>query len=101
MSIYATKWAYAQKVKPSGKKFVLVALANFADSEGRAYPGVNTLAIMTGQDERSVRRHLDDLEEAGLIESVERRRKDGSRTTNDVFLKAPQEALEPRRRRAA
>ena len=95
MSIYATKWAYAQPVKPAGRKFVLVAIADFADAEGRAFPGVNTIATMTGQDERSVRRHIDALEEAGYLQSAERRRKDGSRTTDEMWLLAPPEALLP------
>lgn len=95
MSIYATNWAYEQPIKPAGRKFVLVAIANFADSEGRAFPGVGTLAKMTGQDERSVRRHIDALEEKGFIRSQERRRKDGSRTTDELWLQAPAEALNP------
>lgn len=95
MSIYATKWAYAQNVTPAGRKFVLVALADFADAEGRCFPGQDTLAVMTGQDERSIRRHMDALEEAGLIRREERRRSDGSRTTDVVYLLAPTEALRP------
>lgn len=95
MSIYATKWAYAQPVKPAGRKFVLVALADFADAEGRAFPGADTIATMTGQDERSVRRHIDALEKSGHIKCVERRRKDGSRTTDEVWLQAPAEVLKP------
>ena len=95
MSLYATKWAYAQPVKPAGRKFVLVAIADFADAEGRAFPGVDTIATMTGQDERSVRRHIDALEKAGYLRSAERRRQDGSRTTDDLWLLAPADALRP------
>lgn len=95
MSIYATKWAYAQPVQPAGRKFVLVAVADFADAEGRAFPGVGTLAVMTGQDERSVRRHLDALEAEGYLTRVERRRRNGSRTTDELWLQAPETALRP------
>jgi len=95
MSLYATKWAYAQDVKPAGRKFVLVAIADFADAEGRAFPGASTIAEMTGQDERSVRRHIDSLEQDGFIKSASRRRKDGSRTTDEIWLQAPEEALRP------
>ncbi|UWX64780.1 helix-turn-helix domain-containing protein [Deinococcus rubellus] len=70
MSLYATRWAYAQDVKPAGRKFVLVAIADFADAEGRAFPGASTIAEMTGQDERSVRRHIDSLQQDGFIKSA-------------------------------
>ena len=95
MSIYATKWAYAQPVQPAGRKFILVAVADFADAEGRAFPGVDTLAVMTGQDERSVRRHLEALEAEGYLKRVERRRRNGSRTTDELWLQAPETALRP------
>lgn len=95
MSISAQNWAYAQAITPSGRKFVLVAICNFADAEGRAFMSVGTLASMTGQDEKSVRRHMDALEETGFIRREERFRRDGSRTTNDVFVLAPADVLVP------
>jgi len=97
MSIHAIGWALDQDVEPTGRKFVLVALANFADTEGRCYPSQRTLAKITSQNERTVRRHLYDLEHINeLIKRVEVRRKsDGGRTTDDYYLQAPRAVLDP------
>jgi len=96
MSHWASTWAYEQPIKLCGRKFVLVALANFADEDGFCYPSQATLAEMTGQDERSVRRHLEGLEESGLIRRQMRRFK-GKRTSDGYYLLAPAERLRPYR----
>ena len=62
MSHQAVTWAYEQDVTPSGAKFVLVTIANYASGEGYCYPGQGKLAKDTGLSERSVRAHLDRLE---------------------------------------
>lgn len=94
MSVWATKWAYRQQVEPAGAKFVLVALADFADENGNCYPSQQTLAGMTGQGERTVRDHLATLEEMNLI-SRKHRRKEGSFTSDIFTLNAPKEDLSP------
>lgn len=95
MSVYAKTWAYEQQTGSPGRKHVLVALAEFADYEGVCRPGQQTLADMTEFDDRTVRRHLAKLEEDGFIERVERRRKDGTRTSDETRLLAPEERLRP------
>ena len=98
MSVEAVAWAFAQEVTPAGRKFVLVALANHADAEGRCFPSQKRLAFMTGQSVRAVRDHLAALEEAGLITRVETRREsDGGRTSDTIFLNAPPDVLDPSR----
>jgi hypothetical protein len=85
MSIAAISWAWEQKIR-STMKFVLVALADFADSRGEScYPGQDTIAAMTGISIRAVKTALDDLEKAGLIERTARRFK-GHATTDDYRL---------------
>ena len=87
MSNRAITWAYEQDLA-SGAKFVLVALADGASNEDyTCYPGQETLARMTGQGARSVRRHLAELEAAGLIVRERRNRKNGSRTSDRYTLK--------------
>lgn len=81
-----TTWAYAQDVRPAGCKFVLVALADSADSAGRSFRGQKNLAEMTGQSERAVREHLEALERAGLVRRVPRFRSDGTRSSDESFL---------------
>lgn len=81
-----TSWAFSQDISGSGRKFVLVALADCANGDGYAYPGQTTLGEMTGQSDRSVRGHLEWLEEQGYVRRAARRRKDGTRTSDAYYL---------------
>jgi len=85
VSIQAVGWALKQNVSSSGAKFVLVALANYADEEGRCWPSQKQLAADTCQGERTVRRHLDTLEREGFIKREHRNRPDGT-YASDVYL---------------
>ena len=79
MSVEAYTWALnlapvpmdisARRSSPnSACAFVLVALANHADPDGRnAFPGVDTIVRYTRLAERTVRTALDRLEELGVI----------------------------------
>ncbi len=80
-------WAFGLNLPCPGQKLTLLALCNYADGEGICRPGQLTLAKLTSQGERTVRRHLAKLEEAGLIERSRRTRQDGSRTSDEYFLK--------------
>jgi biotin operon repressor len=71
MSYKATAWAYDLDL-PSPRKFVLVALADFADENGSCFPGQQRLAKMTGLGERAVRNSLKTLEDEGLITRLAR-----------------------------
>lgn len=95
MSNHAITWAYEQHVSQCGAKFVLVALADYADENGFCYPSQETLAKMTSQKERTVRAHLKQLEADGFLKR-ERRRLPGGKWTSDGYqLQAPQERLRP------
>jgi hypothetical protein len=83
MSVLAITWAWKQQVRTT-IKFVLVALANFANDQGEScFPGQLTLAAMTGMKERAIRSALCDLEKAGLIERTARRYR--GRATSDSY----------------
>lgn len=86
MSHAATTWAYSQTVNTSSAKFVLVALANFADEQGYCYPKQATLAKMTAQGISTVRRALLKLEEAGFIRRAQRWTKKGNRRADCYWL---------------
>jgi hypothetical protein len=103
VSIRHIAWAFDQDLK-SGPKFVLVALANYADEDGYCYPSQERIAADTGQGESTVRAHLKLLEEGGessprYIERRERRRANGTRDNDGYQLLAPDVALAARRRR--
>lgn len=85
MSIAATSWAWRQHLSETGAKLTLVALADFADERGSCYPSQATLASMTSQGVRTVRRHLKELEERGYLVR-ESRYGHGHRTTDRYVL---------------
>lgn len=70
MSVQAMAWAIEQQeVRDATARHVLLALANYADNEGRsAFPSTAKLERDTGLSESTIRRKLDALEQAGLIE---------------------------------
>lgn len=65
-------------IRPSGRKFVAMALADYADEAWSCFPSVEQLAQYTSQGEKTVRDHLDALEEAGVITRDRQRRDDGT-----------------------
>jgi hypothetical protein len=68
MSNEARDWAWQQPTRNIPEKCVLVALAQFADREGRkVYPGIARLAAMVGSSERNVQYILRSLEAQKLI----------------------------------
>lgn len=67
----------------TSQKFVLVALANYADQEGRCWPSQAALAADTAQSERQIRNALKALELEGLI--IRQKRRQGQRQTSDLF----------------
>lgn len=107
MSLQALTWAYDQhpaKIDDKGNvvsdrnapaKSVLVALANFADSEGKAYPSQSVLSDMTHYKGDTLRRALHQLRDQGFIEIEERTRENGSKTSPRYWLQAPEQSLIP------
>jgi len=80
MSYFGT--IYADTELPSRARAVYMYLRDRADSEGKCWPGIKTIAGELGLSTRTVQRALDDLEDAGLIVKKQRRRKNGSLTSN-------------------
>lgn len=67
MSLEAITWAYKTQVGNSAQKAVLLVLANYADENDSAYPGIVRIATMTQLSERTVQRAIADMEEAGVF----------------------------------
>lgn len=85
MSVQAMTWAWEQSLDPSDK-LVLLALANRTNHEtGVCYPGQKLLAKECSMSDRSVRRHLKNLEALGLVERRPRMRKEGRGRTSDEY----------------
>jgi hypothetical protein len=63
-------------------RFVLYALANYADPTGVCWPSYKTLGGYTGYSRASVIRSINELIELGLIAREARQRQNGSDTSN-------------------
>lgn len=91
MSFQAMAWAVDQPVKGLGK-LVLLLLANYTSRDGICFPSQKELATQCGITDRAVRTWLDKLEEGGFIARQQRRRVDGTRTTDHIILALPKQA---------
>ena len=82
MSLDALSWAFNLDLPNPGVKLTLLALANFANEHGEAYPSQQAISIKTCLSERAIRRHLVTLEQLGIISRVARKRANGSYTSD-------------------
>lgn len=72
MSSKATSWAWQQKVKPSSAKLLLMAIADCANPEtGLAFPSVDCLVDMTGQDRKTVISGLEKLSDPKALRMMQ------------------------------
>lgn len=89
MSVEAISWALKCQIKQSSTKFVLVAMANCADSDMIAWPSLAYLAEATSQDRKTVLANMARLKESGYLEDTGERR--GSTKQVVVYrLKSPE-----------
>lgn len=86
MSVKAMTWVWSLALK-SNQKFVLLALADHADDEGRCWPSIEKLAVKCGISRSAVNEHLKTLVHLGLIVRKKRCSEQGYRASNLYFLK--------------
>ena len=68
-------------------KLLMIVLGNFAHAKDPwCFPSQQTISEDSGLSERAIRDNLKAMEVAGLIRRVERRRKDGSKTSDLIHL---------------
>lgn len=70
MSVEAITWALGQNVGHSSAKFVLVALANCANTEWQCWPSITYLCELTNQNRKTVMANLQKLCALGVIETT-------------------------------
>src|SRR5688500_3752156 len=87
MSIDALSWAFNLDMPSPGAKLTLLALANYANEDGIAYPSLKSLAKKTSQSIRTVQSNLGLLERLGLVARTQRLRANGSTTSALYTLK--------------
>lgn len=102
MSISARNWAWSLyasaggsiPLKP-GEKLVLLCLAEHESAElGYSFPSQKRIAEKTCLSERSVRTHLDALEQMGAFTTEKRRSKQGRWMRNVYVLNVPEDYRE-------
>ena len=76
------------------EKTVYIYLRDRADASGVCWPGIKTIALELGLSPRTVQRALADLERRQLIEKQNRRRSNGSLTSN-LYRLAKQKTSQP------
>ncbi|WP_412027040.1 helix-turn-helix domain-containing protein [Deinococcus yunweiensis] len=84
MSAHATVWAWNQKAGRA--KATLIALANFADAAGVCRVPQTHLAAMTEGSIKTVQRHLQHLEDTGLIAREKHWDDDGRQELDEIQL---------------
>jgi DNA-binding transcriptional ArsR family regulator len=86
MSNKVSTWAFGQHIQPSGRKFVLIALANHSDEHGFCCVSTAHLAKLTAQHKRTVVNHLSHLERDGILKRETRWYDDGGQAANGYWL---------------
>ncbi|WP_319568977.1 helix-turn-helix domain-containing protein [Cohaesibacter marisflavi] len=86
MSVRASNWAWGLQSVSGTTKLVLMALADCANHEGVCWPSNDTISEKAVASAATVRRCVARLEALGLIMRVERKRADGSQTSNVYYL---------------
>ncbi len=68
-------------------KVVYIYLKDHSNKEGTCWPGIKTIAAGVSLSRSTVKRALDDLVKAGLVEKSSRRRENGGVTSNLYQIK--------------
>lgn len=68
-------------------KAVYIYLKDHANKEGTCWPGINTIAAGLNLSRSTVKRALNDLINAGLVEKSKRWRENGSLSSNLYYVK--------------
>ena len=86
MSMQAIAAAFGVTDIGANRKFILVMLANYADSDGQCWPSQEMLGAATELTDRTVRTALKELEEKGLIARQHRCGAGGVRISDLITL---------------
>lgn len=85
MSHEALNWAFKTNLKTT-QKFVLVALADYADEKNSCFPAYKLTADRVGASVSTVRRAIESLEKDGYLTVSKRFDRDGKQTSNRYVL---------------
>lgn len=87
MSLKAMSWALDQDCGgDDGLKVLLIAIGDAANDDGVTYKGQVAFGKKLKRSDRTIRARMQKLRETGLLATVERRRGNGSRTSDYTVL---------------
>lgn len=86
MSIKLMSAVFENGPANSSERFVLLALANYADVNGKCWPAYATLAHNTGLSRPTVMRCVKSLTKQGYLKTVGRRRVTGEQASNYYWI---------------
>lgn len=78
---------YADQELSHRAKAVYIYLKDHSNKEGICWPGIKTIASGLNFSRSTVKRALDDLTKAGLVDKSSRRRENGSLSSNLYRIK--------------
>ena len=78
---------YTARELPPRAKMVYMYLRDRSNKQGQCWPGIKTIAKDLNLSHSTVKRALDDLCKADLVEKTRRKRENGSLTSNLYSLK--------------
>ena len=78
---------YADQELGHRAKAVYIYLKDHANREGTCWPGIKTIATGVSLSRSTVKRALEDLVRAGLVEKAPRWRENGSLSSNLYLIK--------------
>ena len=94
MSFSATRWAWKQTAS-SRDKLVLLALADRSNDQGECWPSMARIAIDCGLSRHTVMRSVAKLRQLGLVETTQRKNKDGKSSLHYSLKMAPTRSIIP------
>ncbi len=77
---------YKKDELPQRAKLVYIYLSDRSDKDGKSWPSVKRMAKDLSISEKTVRRAVQDLIQAGLVKKEYAFRKNGSYTSNRYYL---------------
>ncbi len=77
---------YKKDELPQRAKLVYIYLSDRSDKDGKSWPSVKRMAKDLSISEKTVRRAVQDLVQAGLVKKEYAFRKNGSYTSNRYYL---------------
>lgn len=96
MSVKMIGWAWDVRVDNPTRKLVLVALADHANGDGVCWPSMQKIAALAECSVKSVQRHIDALEEMGVLTRTRRaRNREGKYGGYEYTLAGPGAAVGP------